>query len=231
MFQSLNSLRIIERFNQDQLIEAERTHLQRESLVRHLYDSEEDYLRSLQDILNCYKRPMLLNAQHPDGGSSGTSKMSSLLGGSSSVSSKAVASRAEIDTLFGNLDQLIEFHEGIRSMLENRSKIWGPTQIMSDLLLSVIPKFKIYSRYFTNFHFALTILDRISRTPQYKKFMEVRKDKGSSLFILLLASYTHRQLIPSASFFSIAMCDRQSSWYTQPTPDACLPSEAHFHLS
>lgn len=167
----------IEQFNQAQLIEAERTHLQRESLVRHLYDSEEDYLRSLQDIQNCYKRPMLHNAQHPDGGSSAASKMSSLLGGSSSIGFKAVASRAEIETLFGNLEQLIEFHEGVRSMLENRSKIWGPTQIMSDLLLAVIPKFKIYSRYFTNFHAALTILDRISRTPQYKKFMEVRKAK------------------------------------------------------
>ncbi|KAF9210858.1 hypothetical protein BGZ59_008837 [Podila verticillata] len=179
-----------ERFNQAQLIEAERTHLQRESLVRHLYDSEEDYLRSLQDILSCYKRPMLLNAQHPDGGSSGASKMSSLLGGSASVSSKAVASRGEIETLFGNLEQLIEFHEGVRSMLEKRSKIWGPTQIMSDLLLSVIPKFKIYSRYFTNFHSALTVLDRISRTPQYKKFMEqcvIDNPPGTPSLHLMLA--------------------------------------------
>ncbi|KAG0331444.1 hypothetical protein BG004_001661 [Podila humilis] len=159
-----------ERFDQSQLIEAERTHLQRESLVRHLYDSEEDYLRSLQDIVTCYKRPMLHSADSGSGGIT-ASKMSSLLGGSGS-SAKAVASRSEIETLFGNLDQLIEFHEEIRSMLEKRSKIWGPTQIMSDLLLTVIPKFKIYSHYFTNFHSALTVLDRISRAPQYKKFMD-----------------------------------------------------------
>lgn len=178
----------IERFDQAQLIEAERTHLQRESLVRHLYDSEEDYLRSLQDILNCYKRPMLLNAQHPDAGSA-ASKMSSLLGGSALANSKAVATRVEIETLFGNLDQLIEFHEEIRSMLEGRSKIWGPTQIMSDLLLAVIPKFKIYSRYFTNFHAALTVLDRISRTPQYKKFMDVSETKWTLFFCFDLVSY------------------------------------------
>ncbi|KAF9301975.1 hypothetical protein BGZ74_006025 [Mortierella antarctica] len=178
-----------ERFDQAQLIEAERTHLQRESLVRHLYDSEEDYLRSLQDILNCYKRPMLLNAQHPDAGSA-ASKMSSLLGGSALANSKAVATRVEIETLFGNLDQLIEFHEEIRSMLEGRSKIWGPTQIMSDLLLAVIPKFKIYSRYFTNFHAALTVLDRISRTPQYKKFMDqcaIDNPPGTASLHLMLA--------------------------------------------
>ncbi|KAG0019000.1 hypothetical protein BGZ81_009970 [Podila clonocystis] len=180
-----------ERFDQAQLIEAERTHLQRESLVRHLYDSEEDYLRSLQDIQSCYKRPMLLNAQHPDAGSGlGASKMSSLLGGSASANSKAVATRVEIETLFGNLDQLIEFHEEIRSMLEGRSKIWGPTQIMSDLLLAVIPRFKIYSRYFTNFHAALTVLDRISRTPQYKKFMEqcmIDNPPGTASLHLMLA--------------------------------------------
>ncbi|KAG0082435.1 hypothetical protein BGZ92_011746 [Podila epicladia] len=178
-----------ERFDQAQLIEAERTHLQRESLVRHLYDSEEDYLRSLQDIQNCYKRPMLLNSQHPDAGSA-ASKMSSLLGGSALTNSKAVASRVEIETLFGNLDQLIEFHEEIRSMLEGRSKIWGPTQIMSDLLLAVIPKFKIYSRYFTNFHAALTVLDRISRTPQYKKFMDqcmIDNPPGTASLHLMLA--------------------------------------------
>ncbi|KAG0329216.1 hypothetical protein BG000_000155 [Podila horticola] len=116
--------------------------------------------------------------------------MSSLLGGSASVNSKAVATRAEIETLFGNLDQLIEFHEEIRSMLEARSKIWGPTQIMSDLLLAVIPRFKIYSRYFTNFHAALTILDRISRTPQYKKFMDqcaIDNPPGTASLHLMLA--------------------------------------------
>lgn len=172
---------------------------------------------------------MLLNAQHPDTGSGiSASKMSSLLGGSASVNSKAVATRTEIETLFGNLDQLIEFHEEIRSMLEARSKIWGPTQIMSDLLLAVIPRFKIYSRYFTNFHAALTILDRISRTPQYKKFMDVREDKSVYLSFAL-ASCPTRKLI---HFFPLltAMCDRQPSWHGQSTPDARLPSETPFHL-
>ncbi|KAF9401911.1 hypothetical protein BGZ94_005062 [Podila epigama] len=75
-------------------------------------------------------------------------------------------------------------------MLEARSKIWGPTQIMSDLLLTEIPKFKIYSRYFTNFHAALTVLDRISRTPQYRKFMEqcaIDNPPGTPSLHLMLA--------------------------------------------
>ncbi|KAF9578845.1 hypothetical protein BGW38_005160 [Lunasporangiospora selenospora] len=171
-----------ERFNETQLIEAEKTHLQRESLVRHLYDSEEDYLRSLQDIQTCYQRPMLLSLQNID------TKKSGLL---SSSGPKPVASNQEIETLFGNLDQLIEFHEEIRAQLDNRSKIWGPTQIMSDLLINVIPKFKLYSKYFTNFHAALTVLDRISRTVQYKKFMEqqcvVDNPPGTASLHLMLA--------------------------------------------
>lgn len=121
---------IIERFNESQLIEAERCHLQRESLVRHLYDSEEDYLRSLQEIQSCYQQPLLHNLQHPD-----TAKKT-LLGAAGA--GKSVATKEEIETLFGNLDQLIAFHEDIRTMLEDRSKIWGPTQIMSDLLLHVV---------------------------------------------------------------------------------------------
>ncbi|KAF9080977.1 hypothetical protein BGX23_001433 [Mortierella sp. AD031] len=154
-----------ERYNESQVIEAERTHQQRESFVRHLYDSEEDYLRSLQDIHTCYKKPLLLNLQAAE-----SSRKTGLLGTSSGV--KAVATKEEIDALFGNLDQLIEFHEEIRSLLERRSKIWGPTQIMSDLLINVIPRFKMYSKYYTNFHSALTVLDRISRTAHYKKFIE-----------------------------------------------------------
>lgn len=122
---------IAERYNESQVIEAERTHQQRESLVRHLYDSEEDYLRSLQDIYSCYKKPLLANLNAAE-----TSRKTGILGTSSGV--KAVASKEEIEALFGNLDQLIEFHEDIRSLLEGRSKIWGPTQIMSDLLLTVV---------------------------------------------------------------------------------------------
>ncbi|KAG0077972.1 hypothetical protein BGZ90_006177 [Linnemannia elongata] len=154
-----------ERYNESQVIEAERTHQQRESLVRHLYDSEEDYLRSLQDIYSCYKKPLLANLNAAE-----SSRKTGILGSSSGV--KAVASKEEIDALFGNLDQLIEFHEDIRSLLEGRSKIWGPTQIMSDLLLSVIPRFKMYSKYFTNFNAALTVLDRISRGAHWKKFID-----------------------------------------------------------
>ncbi|KAF9140451.1 hypothetical protein BGX30_006502 [Mortierella sp. GBA39] len=153
-----------ERYNESQVIEAERTHQQRESLVRHLYDSEEDYVRSLQDIYSCYKKPLLANLNAAE-----SSRKTSILG-TSGV--KAVASKEEIDALFGNLDQLIEFHEDIRSLLEGRSKIWGPTQIMSDLLLTVIPRFKMYSKYYTNFNAALTVLDRISRTAHWKKLID-----------------------------------------------------------
>ncbi|KAG0214921.1 hypothetical protein BGX28_001127 [Mortierella sp. GBA30] len=170
-----------DRFNESQLMEAERTHLQRESLVRHLYDSEEDYLRSLQSIQTCYQNRFLLDLQNAE-----NPKKTGLL--SSSV--KAVATKQEIETLFGNLDQLVSFHENIRFLLEQRSKIWGPTQIMSDLLLSVIPRFKVYSKYFTNFHAALTVLDRISRTPLYKKFIEtcmVENPPGTPSLQLMLA--------------------------------------------
>lgn len=140
---------ITERYNESQVIEAERTHQQRESLVRHLYDSEEDYLRSLQDIYSCYKKPLLANLNAAE-----SSRKTGILGSSSGV--KAVASKEEIDALFGNLDQLIEFHEDIRSLLEGRSKIWGPTQIMSDLLLSVVSPPPL--PYFSLFNFSCICL-------------------------------------------------------------------------
>ncbi|KAF9936685.1 hypothetical protein BGZ65_002162 [Modicella reniformis] len=170
-----------ERFNESQLIEAERTHMQRESLVRHLYDSEEDYLRSLHEIQTCYQKPMLLNLQNAE-----NPKKTGLL----SSSLKPVATKQEIEMLFGNLDQLIEFHEETKSLLEERSKIWGPTQIMSDLLIKVIPRFKLYSKYFSNLNKALTVLDHISRTTPYKKFMEqcaTDNPRGTSPIHIMLA--------------------------------------------
>ncbi|KAF9435252.1 hypothetical protein BGZ76_006629 [Entomortierella beljakovae] len=176
-----SDLEAAERYNESLVIEAERNHLQRESLVRHLYDSEDEYLRSLREIQLCYQKPLLDSLQNSD------SKKSSLLGSSNN---KPVATKQEIDILFGNLDQLVGFHEEVRKSLEERSKIWGPTQIMSDLLISVIPKFKVYSRYFSNFHQALTVLDRISRTPQYKKFLEqcvINNPAGTANLQLMLA--------------------------------------------
>ncbi|KAG0244588.1 hypothetical protein BGX31_008852 [Mortierella sp. GBA43] len=177
-----------ERFNETQLMEAERTHMQRESLVQHFNASEEDYLRSLQDIQNCYQKPLLLNLQHAE-----NPKKTGLLGTSST---KAVATKQEIDTLFSNLDQLVEFHRDIRNMLEERSKIWCPTQIMSDVLISFIPRLKMYAKYYTNFHAALTVLDRISRTSQYKKFAEqcsADNPPGTSPLHIMLA-YPLRRL-------------------------------------
>ncbi|KAF9898046.1 hypothetical protein BX616_004565 [Lobosporangium transversale] len=177
-----------ELFNESQLIEAERTHLRRESLVRHLYDSEEDYLRSLQEIQSCYRKPLLRNLQQIEDNKKSGGLLSSSL-------SKIVATKQEIDTMFGNLGSLIEFHEEIRSLLEERSRIWGPTQIIGDLLISVIPKFKIYSMYFLNFHHALTVLDRISRGAQYKKFMEQcvsDNPSGTASLHLMLATPLRR---------------------------------------
>ncbi|KAG0262334.1 hypothetical protein BG011_000087 [Mortierella polycephala] len=191
-----------ERFNETQLMEAERTHLQRESFVRYLYDSEEDYLRSLEEIQTCYQKPFLLNLQNAE-----ISKKSSLLG-----SSKAVATKQDIDTLFGNLDQLISFHKDIRSLLEARSKIWGPTQIMSDLLLSITPRFKMYSKYYSNFHAALTILDRISRTGHYKKFIEqcVADNPPGTASLHLMLAFPLRRLSAYRDLIS-AICQATQS--------------------
>ncbi|KAK3829058.1 MAG: Dbl homology domain-containing protein [Benniella sp.] len=172
----------VERFNESQLMEAERTHLQRESVVRHFYESEDDYLRSLRDIQSCYQKPLLLNLHNAE-----NPKKTGLL---SSSSTKAVATKQEIDTLFGNLDQLVEFHEEVQLMLLERSKIWCPSQIISDVLINFIPRLKIYSRYYTNFHAALTVLDRISRTAQYKKFIEqcgINNPRGTSPLHIMLA--------------------------------------------
>ncbi|KAF9968967.1 hypothetical protein BGZ73_008959, partial [Actinomortierella ambigua] len=154
-----------DQFNQAELMEAERVHLQRESLIRHLYDSEEDYIRTLTDIARYYRQPMQLLVQQAE------QRKGTLSFGSSSAL-KPVATKEEIQTLFGNLDELIRFHEGFRDALESRAKIWGPNQIISDLFMEVIPNFKVYTKYYTNFHGALTTLDRIMRLPHYKKFVE-----------------------------------------------------------
>ncbi|KAF9162675.1 hypothetical protein DFQ26_003359 [Actinomortierella ambigua] len=161
----LENLDEADQFNQAELMEAERIHLQRESLIRHLYDSEEDYIRTLTDLARFYRQPMLLLVQQAE------QKKGTLSFGSGSAP-KPIASKEEIQTLFGNLDELIRFHEGFRDALESRAKIWGPNQIISDLFMEVIPNFKVYTKYYTNFLAALTTLDRVMRLPHYRKFVE-----------------------------------------------------------
>ncbi|KAF9351613.1 hypothetical protein BGX34_000457 [Mortierella sp. NVP85] len=153
-----------------------------EDLVNDGLEGADDYLRSLRDIQSCYQKPLLLNLHNAE-----NPKRTGLLGSSST---KAVATKQEIDTLFGNLDQLVELHMEVQLMLSERSKIWCPSQIMSDVLINFIPRLKLYSKYYTNFYAALTVLDRISRTAQYKKFIEqcaIDNPRGTSPLHIMLA--------------------------------------------
>ncbi|KAG0238743.1 hypothetical protein BGW42_002609 [Actinomortierella wolfii] len=203
---ALDNLDETDQFNQAELMEAERNHLQRESLIRHLYDSEEDYIRTLIDMGRFYRQPMLLLIQQAD------HKKGTLSFGSGSTP-KPIATKEEVQTLFGNLDELIRFHEGFRDALESRAKIWGPNQIISDILMEVIPNFKVYTKYYTNFHAALTTLDRIMRLPHYKKFQEqcvADNPPGTPSLHLMLATPLRRISMTREILCSICQATQSS---------------------
>ncbi|KAG1453312.1 hypothetical protein G6F46_003823 [Rhizopus delemar] len=162
-------------------VDQEIVYQRRELLIQELYHTEKDYVKNvLQALQNVYILPLRKNTKQSS---------FSFLG-----MKKPPCTEREIFWLFGNLEELLEVHKSILNDLEERFSIWGPTQIMSDIILTWFPKMqKIYRVYLDHYSIAVSTFERLSRYQPFKKFLEsVEKDseKGRDLLSLLRAPNT-----------------------------------------
>ncbi|KAG0173934.1 hypothetical protein DFQ30_006566 [Apophysomyces sp. BC1015] len=159
----------------DGLIDHELVHRKREMLVQQLHASEQAYIESLNLTMRVFLQPL-----HKD------SKQSSLnfLG-----MKKMVCTQRELHWLFGNFTEIVQAHQEIFAGLEQRLRMWGPTQIISDVFQTWFPLLKIYDKYLDNYDVAVTTYERLTRYQPFKKFIDsAHKDpalKGATLISLL----------------------------------------------
>ncbi|KAI8393644.1 Dbl homology domain-containing protein [Radiomyces spectabilis] len=159
----------------DALIDHELVHRNRETLVQQLYASEQAYLQSLSLIMHIFFQPLR------KGQKSSSFKFLSM--------KKTICTEKEMRWLFGNLEEIYQVHQHILQSLEERLKIWGPTQIISDVLLTWFSYLKCYHVYLDNYDVAVTTYERLTRYEPFKKFIDsAHKDatlKGATLLSLL----------------------------------------------
>ncbi|KAI9487261.1 MAG: Dbl homology domain-containing protein [Benjaminiella poitrasii] len=159
----------------DGLIDHENMHRSRETLIDSLLTSEETYTESLELVMRLFLLPLRKDAAHTSFNFLGMKKM--------------ICTEREFRWLFGNFEELVHVHRLTLKSLQERLRIWGPTQILSDVFQAWFPNLECYHDYLNNYAVALTTYERLTRYQPFKKFITTaHKDKslkGASLLSLI----------------------------------------------
>ncbi|ORY93849.1 Dbl homology domain-containing protein [Syncephalastrum racemosum] len=159
----------------DGLIDHEMGHRHREALVQELHSSEQAYLQSLEDLSRIFEKPLRKDAK--------SSKLSFL------GMKKMVCTEREIRWLFCNMDDILQVHQSNLASLNERLRIWGPTQIISDIFMAWLPKLSVYTTYLDNYSVAVSTYERLTRYQPFKKFIDTAHKEpalqGATLLSLL----------------------------------------------
>ncbi|KAI9278581.1 Dbl homology domain-containing protein [Phascolomyces articulosus] len=158
------------------LIDRELSHRNRESLVQQLYNAEQDYLESLNQLVTLFMQPLRKDAQQPSSNFIGMKKI--------------ICTEHEIQRLFGNIEELYDTQREILLSLDSRLRMWGPTQIISDIFQGWFKMlFDVYIPYLNNYDNAVTQYERLRSYQPFRKFTDgLQKDpslKGTTLYSLL----------------------------------------------
>ncbi|KAI7898499.1 Dbl homology domain-containing protein [Cokeromyces recurvatus] len=158
------------------LIDHENVHRSRETLINNLLTSEEAYTESLELVMRLFLLPLRKDTTaHTPFNFLGIKKM--------------VCTEREFRWLFGNFEELVHVHRLTLKSLQERLRIWGPTQILSDVFQAWFPNLECYRVYLNNYAITLTTYERLTRYQPFKKFIATaHKDKslkGASLLSLI----------------------------------------------
>ncbi|KAG2208496.1 hypothetical protein INT47_010192 [Mucor saturninus] len=156
------------------IVDQELLHQYREAIIRQLYEGEKKFLETLEFILNTYLYPLRKNTK--------TSTFNFL------GMKKAPCTEKEMIWLFSNIEALYKVHIENMDTLEERLSIWGPTQIISDIIQTRLAQTrKAYINYFDQYGTMITTFERLSRYQPFKKFIETveSNSKGVNLLMLL----------------------------------------------
>ncbi|KAI8381542.1 Dbl homology domain-containing protein [Radiomyces spectabilis] len=157
------------------LIDQERVHRNRESLVHQLFTSEQAYVESLDITDRIFLSPLRKDLKKSSFNFLGMKKLA--------------CTEKELRWLFINFDEIVQIHHDILRSLEDRLRIWGPTQIISDVFHTWIPRLNAYHTYLDHYDVSVTTYERLSRYQPFKKFVDAaHKDKalrGATLLSLL----------------------------------------------
>ncbi|KAI8069280.1 Dbl homology domain-containing protein [Gongronella butleri] len=136
---------------------SEKQFRKRQALVQKLFDSESDYVNRLHVCRNTFQRPILKHFS---------------LTANQRVASNVTLTRQDIEMFFMPMERLYRAHELFLEKLSQRFQIWGPTQLLSDVLLQLLESVPVYDLYLENFPRMMAILEVLSRHKEARKLLE-----------------------------------------------------------
>ncbi|KAG2220881.1 hypothetical protein INT45_004049 [Circinella minor] len=188
----------------------------RERILRELFDTEGRFIAKIQAALEYYKKPMMGSfRQNPN--ASGTSASSLPRNFLSSNKSAGMVRGNDVELVFSNLEDILAISRRFFNGLKERFRIWGPTQLLSDIFRTLVLDASSYYTYYENYGIAMCVLERLARTPATKKHVETMIDSTGSGQISLFSLLS----LPLQSITRYAQLMNELVRYTDPHhPDA-----------
>ncbi|KAI7870927.1 Dbl homology domain-containing protein [Spinellus fusiger] len=132
----------------------------RELMAQEIFESEEHYTLQLQNAIEYFKRPLVKYVQQ--------SPVARYF-----LTSKPEFTHHDIETVFGNLEELHDISLRLIHNMNERFCMWGPTQLLSDLLLTTLQEMKQpYMEYLKNYSSSMMTLERLCRSSQTKRYVQ-----------------------------------------------------------
>jgi len=135
----------------------------RDKVALEIWETEQTYVRSLQLVNKYYLKPIRENG---------------------------LLKEKAIETIFGNLEQILATNEELLIALTERLEIWGVNSNLGDVIKKLVPFMKIYSDYYCKYNAANDELKRqMARSSSLTAFLEKTKattPEGLDLFSYLI---------------------------------------------
>ncbi|ORX54529.1 Dbl homology domain-containing protein [Hesseltinella vesiculosa] len=161
------------------VLDHEYIHQARDTLIHELYQNEKAYVESLDLLVKLFIQPLRQQLEPPP-----NSRFPR-------ATKTPVCTQREMRWLFCNLEDIHRFHRSILTVVEQRLRIFGPTQIISDILHDHIFEHlgKYYGTYLDRYDIIITTYSRLQKYAPFRKFVEAtQRDerlKGANLLSLL----------------------------------------------
>jgi len=146
-------------------------HEKRDKIVKEIVETEETYVKSLNDLMKIYHEP-LLNSPY--------------------------LKQEEVDFIFSGLPTIIAVNEELLKSLHEKMKVWKNDDTIGNVMLKLIPFLGLYRQYLRNYDHARQIIsDKKRKQPRFGDFLEeVKQTNGSTALSLISFLIMPIQRIP-----------------------------------
>eukprot|EP01103_Thecamoeba_quadrilineata_P014133 TRINITY_DN4120_c0_g1_i1.p1 TRINITY_DN4120_c0_g1~~TRINITY_DN4120_c0_g1_i1.p1 ORF type:complete len:779 (+),score=158.69 TRINITY_DN4120_c0_g1_i1:42-2378(+) len=131
--------------------------------------NEKNYVENLKTVISKYLTPL---------------KNLALFDHTDLKRNKSITS-TEIESLFGNIEEIFRFHLSMHQSLETCITVW-PQVPIGKIFERMIPGMKMYVQYSNNHDFALNTLQKIENTKMFSSFIQKVSQNGTKDLEILL---------------------------------------------